>query len=161
MFFESRHIQYIRFTWSSIFFCLKPGNPSYQMEASSCWTFGCATNWKEIHFNLCIWYLQAIASGVRHKLSRNIYGDKYFRSLYFYCILKNFKKKTFKKLPFSVCTWLPFSIFSGAYARRVCTPDPEFDNIFIRCTDLSLLFVFVLNGKLMIGVVDVHCTVFQ
>ena len=38
----------------------------------------------------------------------------------------------------------------------MCTPDPEFDNIFIRCTDLSLLFVFVLNGKLMIGVVDVH-----
>ena len=28
-----------------MFFCLNPGRPSYQMEASSCCTFGWATNW--------------------------------------------------------------------------------------------------------------------
>ena len=31
-----------------MFFCRKPGSPSYQMEARSCWTFGWATNWKVI-----------------------------------------------------------------------------------------------------------------
>ena len=30
-----------------IFTCLKPGRPSYQMEANNCWTLGWATNCKE------------------------------------------------------------------------------------------------------------------
>ena len=29
-----------------MFICRNPGNPSYQMDASSCWTLGWATNWK-------------------------------------------------------------------------------------------------------------------
>ena len=32
------------FTCKTMFFCLNPGSPSYQIEASSCWTLGWATN---------------------------------------------------------------------------------------------------------------------
>lgn len=31
--------------WSSMFFLLKPGRPSYQIDANSCCTFGWATNY--------------------------------------------------------------------------------------------------------------------
>lgn len=36
--------------WKTIFFLLKPGRPSYHIDANNCWTFGCATNWKEKNY---------------------------------------------------------------------------------------------------------------
>ena len=32
--------------WMNMFFLLKPGSPSYQIDAKSCWTLACATNYK-------------------------------------------------------------------------------------------------------------------
>lgn len=32
--------------WRNIFFLRNPGRPSYQIDANSCCTLGCATNWK-------------------------------------------------------------------------------------------------------------------
>ena len=37
-----------------IFICRKPGRPSYQIDAKSCWTLGWATNWKQNKDHECV-----------------------------------------------------------------------------------------------------------
>ena len=165
MFFESRHIQYIRFTWSSIFFCLKPGNPSYQMEASSCWTFGCATNWEEIIFNLCICILYLC---ICHKLARNFFKSVFdickqlprgcatscqeiymetnifevLHSLYFFYKLKNLKKKLFKNYPFLFVLDCHFQSFQ-VHTLAVCVHRTLNLTIFLFAARICRFYLFL------------------
>ena len=47
---------------------LQPGRPSYQMEASNCWQWGWATNWKKKNIGLIFHNSSGVSEGVLHKM---------------------------------------------------------------------------------------------